>query len=81
MKTIEQPTAYPAPLVAHALHDDSVDRDIAKDVHYGLPTKLMAEQESAIPLGCRWRVDRTRPGYPPRISRVVPPSEVPLYNP
>ena len=28
--------------------------------------------------GC---ADRTRPGYPPRISRVVPPSEVPLYNP
>ena len=25
--------------------------------------------------------DRTRPGYPPRISRVIPPSEVPLYNP
>ena len=25
--------------------------------------------------------DRIRPGYPPRISRVVPPSEVPLYNP
>ena len=27
------------------------------------------------------RIDRTRSGYPPRISRVVPPSEVPLYNP
>ena len=26
-------------------------------------------------------IDRTRPGYPSRISRVVPPSEVPLYNP
>ena len=25
--------------------------------------------------------DMTRPGYPPRIFRVVPPSEVPLYNP
>ena len=25
--------------------------------------------------------DRTRPGNPPHISRVVPPSEVPLYNP
>ena len=25
--------------------------------------------------------DRTRPGYPPRIPRVVPPNEVPLYNP
>ena len=27
------------------------------------------------------RSDKTRPGYPPRIPRVVPPSEVPLYNP
>ena len=27
------------------------------------------------------RDDRTRPRYPPRIPRVVPPSEVPLYNP
>ena len=26
-------------------------------------------------------VDKNRPGYPSRISRVVPPSEVPLYNP
>ena len=25
--------------------------------------------------------DRTRPGYLSRISRVVPPSEIPLYNP
>ena len=25
--------------------------------------------------------DRTRPGYPSRVPRVVPPSEVPLYNP
>ena len=26
-------------------------------------------------------IDKTRPSYPSRISRVVPPSEVPLYNP
>ena len=26
-------------------------------------------------------IDRTRPGYPSRVPRVVPPSEVPLYNP
>ena len=26
-------------------------------------------------------VDRTRPGYPLRVPRVVPPSGVPLYNP
>ena len=25
--------------------------------------------------------DRTRPRYPSRVPRVVPPSEVPLYNP
>ena len=25
--------------------------------------------------------DRTRPGYPSRVPRVVPPSGVPLYNP
>ena len=25
--------------------------------------------------------DRTRPGYPSEVSRVVPPSGVPLYNP
>ena len=25
--------------------------------------------------------DKTRPGYPSRVSRVVPPSGVPLYNP
>ena len=25
--------------------------------------------------------DKTRPGYPPRVFQVVPPSEVPLYNP
>ena len=25
--------------------------------------------------------DRTRPGYPSKVSRVVPPSGVPLYNP
>ena len=28
-----------------------------------------------------WNDDRTRPGYPSRVPRVVPPSEVPLYNP
>ena len=26
-------------------------------------------------------VDRTRPGYPSRVPRMVPPSGVPLYNP
>ena len=27
-----------------------------------------------------WAHDRTRPGYPSKVSRVVPPSGVPLYN-
>ena len=31
--------------------------------------------EPTVPIG------RTRPGYLPKISRVVPPSEVPPYNP
>ena len=47
-----QPAAYPAPLVAHVVHDDDVDvvdGDVAKAVNDGLPV----EPESAIPLGCR----------------------------
>ena len=38
-----QPTAYPAPLVAHALHDDDadvnadvIDGDLAEAIHDGL---------------------------------------------
>ena len=27
------------------------------------------------------KADKTRPGYPPKVLQVVPPSEVPLYNP
>ena len=37
----------------------------------------MAEIGSRGPSEC----DRTRPRYPPRVLQVVPPSEVPLYNP
>ena len=33
------------------------------------------------PLVFSMTTDRTRLGYPPRIPRVVPPSEIPLYNP
>ena len=47
-----RPIAYPAPLVAHALHDDYVDvvdGDIIEVVHDGLPAKL----EATLPLGCR----------------------------
>ena len=49
--------------VAHALHDDDVDvahGDVAEIVHDGLPTKLVAKPEPALPLGCRWRVPLTR---------------------
>ena len=63
------PTAYPAPPVAHALHDDDadadvnvVDGDLAKAVDNGLPVELMTqpEPELALPLGCRWRLPLTR---------------------
>ena len=55
----ELPVAYQAPPVAHALHDDDVDvvdGDVEKVFHDGLPAQL----ESALPLGCRWRVPLTR---------------------
>ena len=52
--------AYPAPPVAHALHDDDVDGDVAEAVDDGLLVKLTAELEAALPLGCRWRVPLTR---------------------
>ena len=50
--------AYPAPPVAYALHDDDVDvvdGDVVEAVDDGLP----AELESALSLGCRWRVPLT----------------------
>ena len=57
--------AYPAPLVAHALHDDNanvVDGDLVEVVDDGLPVEptVEPEPESALPLGCRWRVPLTR---------------------
>ena len=57
-----RPTAYPAPLVAHALHDDDanvVDGDVAEAIHDGLPAELTAKPEPTLPLGCRWRVPLT----------------------
>ena len=58
--------AYPAPPVAHALHDDDVDvvdGDLAEAVNDGLPVEpeveLELELEPALPLGCRWRVPLT----------------------
>ena len=66
----EQPTAYPTPPVAHALHDDDanvVDGDIAKYIDDG----LSAELEPALLLGCRWRAP---------LTRVHKPSGVLLYR-
>ena len=37
--------------------------------------------EGPVTGGGRSSSDRTRPGYPSKVSRVVPPSGVPLYNP
>ena len=54
-----QPTAYPAPQIAHTLHDhdaDVIDGDVAEAVHDGLPAQL----EPALPFRCRWRVPLTR---------------------
>ena len=54
-----RPTAYPAPPIAHALHDDDadvVDGDVVEAVQDGLPT----EPKLALPLGCRWRVPLTQ---------------------
>ena len=51
-----QPIAHPAPLAAHALHDDDVDvdfGDIAEGVHDGLPAEATVNPEPALPLGFR----------------------------
>ena len=58
-------TAYPASLVTHVLHDDDVDvvdGDLTEAVDDGLPVEPAVEPkpESALPLGCRWRVSLTR---------------------
>ena len=55
-----RPTAHPAPQVAHVLHDDDVDGDIAEGVHDGLLVEAATEPEPTLPLGCRWRVPLTR---------------------
>ena len=60
-----RPAAYPAPPVAHALHDDNadvVDGDLAEAVDDGLPVEPAVELEPKppLPLGCRWRVLLTR---------------------
>ena len=55
--------AYPASPVPHALHDDDVDvvdGDLAEAHDDGLPVEPAVELESALPLGCRWRVPLTR---------------------
>ena len=53
--------AYHSPPVPHALHDDDsdvVDGDLAEALDDGLPIEpaVEPEPESALPLGCRWRV-------------------------
>ena len=58
-------TAYPAPLVAHSLHDDNVDvvdGDLVEAIDNGLPVEpaVKPEQEPTLPLGCRWRVPLTQ---------------------
>ena len=68
----EQPAAYPAPPVNHALHDDDVDvvdGDLTETVHDGLPVEpaVETEPEPALPLGCKWKVPLTR--CTPPISR------------
>ena len=52
--------AHPAPPVAHALHYDDVDGNVAEVVHDGLPADVVAKLEPTLPLGCRWRVPLTR---------------------
>ena len=61
--------AYPAPPIAHALHDDDVnadvaDGDLAEVIHDGLPIEPAAEPRSALLLGCRWGVPLTRVNNP-----------------
>ena len=51
-------TAYLAPLVPYALHDDDADRNLVEALDDGLPVE--PEPEPALPLGCRWRVPLTR---------------------
>ena len=67
---------YPAPPLAHALHDDDVDGVSAKGMDDGLLAEPGAQPEPeaevqlepeaevqpepALPLGCRWRVPLTQ---------------------
>ena len=60
-------TAYLAPPVPHALHDDDadvVDGDVAEALDDGLPVEHAVEPDlepkPALLLGCRWRVPLTR---------------------
>ena len=51
-----RPTAYPAPPIAHDLHDDDVDvvdADVVEVVHNGLSVEPVTESEPGLPLGCR----------------------------
>ena len=67
-------SAYPASPVPHALNDgdgDVVDGDLAEALEDGLPVEPAVEPklkpESALPLGCRWRVPLTRVHNPSNV--------------
>ena len=62
-----RPAAHPAPLVAHALHDDDVDGDVVEAVHDELPAEPVVEPDPALLLGCRWRVPLTQVHNPPGV--------------
>ena len=56
-----RPVAYPAPPIAHALHNDDanadvIDGDLAEAVNDELPVEPAVEPKPALPLGCRWRI-------------------------
>ena len=65
-----RPASYPTPPVAYALHGDDadvVDGDVAKVVDDGLLAEPATELESALPLGCRWRVPLTQVHNPSNV--------------
>ena len=70
-----RPAAYPAPPVAHALHDDDVDADVvdgdlAEVVDDGLPIEPAVEPNPELPLGCRWRLPLTQVHNPSSVLLV-----------
>ena len=68
-----------APARAYAIKARE-DKD-APEVVPGIFSLYDIEMHALIDHGSTHSYDRTRPGYPSRVPRVVPPSGVPLYNP